>query len=88
MDNMQPSKTRRKRDLNYLNHPVFLQLQKIYGKGVSHAELKIIAQNLSNFYRIELSRDEKRMKNLLINWYALNWSTIVESLDKFLIKIL
>lgn len=61
------------------------KLTSKYGEKLNHAELKCLAQVISANLDIELSRETKRRKNMLIKWFDENlnkiWPFIEEHIE-------
>lgn len=56
--------------------PIISELEKIYGWKLKHIELQQLAKEISDKLKIKVSRDTKRSKILLLEWFSSNWETI------------
>ena len=63
-------------DADVYKYPVVGELEKIYGRKLKQCELQKLANALSSSVNIHLTRDTKRSKSLLLNWFSNNWTVI------------
>ena len=57
-------------------NPVICDLEKIYNRKFKLNELKQLAKELSKVLELKLSRDEKRSRPRLLQWFSSNWKAI------------
>lgn len=65
-----------KAKLDSENSPAILLLGKIYGRTLKSSEMKELAIIVSQKTGLFLTRDQKRNKNQLLNWFSTNWKII------------
>lgn len=58
------------------------KINKKFGMGIIHEELKIIAQFLCQQLHIVLDRDAKRDNRALRKWFDENWDIISPEIDR------
>ncbi|OHS95261.1 hypothetical protein TRFO_02248 [Tritrichomonas foetus] len=61
---------------NNKKFPIANELEKIYDRKLKQCELQMLAKELSSKIGLKLSRDTKRNKTDLLNWFAHNWVVI------------
>ncbi|EAY16333.1 hypothetical protein TVAG_359410 [Trichomonas vaginalis G3] len=57
----------------------WIEIQKRFGSGITHSELKSIAQVICEHQRephLKLDRDASRDNRVLLKWFTENWSII------------
>ena len=56
--------------------PIVGELEKIFGRHLKHTELQLVGKILSKKTGVKLSRDTKRSKPLLLQWFADHWDLL------------
>lgn len=72
----------RLKDFNYENSEIWKILKKKFSSGVTHSELKSVAQVCSYILEIKIDRDAGRDNRVLIKWFDENWDKISKIIDK------
>ena len=67
---------RRIQGFNYKSSHAWKMLTAKYGPKLAHEELMSIAELLSAQVNINLDRDAKRRKAVLVKWFEENWDSI------------
>lgn len=63
--------------------PAYKKLKNIFFQtGISHPELKRIAEILAENCHLRLDRDAKRDNRVLIKWFDENWSILDSEIDR------
>lgn len=73
----------RLKGFDYANSEVYKKLIEKFSSGVTHSELKSIAQICCHFSKkLILDRDASRDNRVLIKWFEENWEAIKGILDQ------
>ena len=63
----------RLQSFNIYESPAFKKIASRFPNGISHSELKRMAEILAENLNLSLDRDAKRDNRVLIKWYDENW---------------
>ena len=62
--------------------PACRKINKKFGLGIIHEELKVVAEFLCQKLNLVLDRDAKRDNRALRKWYDENWDQIAPEIDR------
>lgn len=72
-----------RRDEDQYAFPVVSELESIYGKKLKQTELQALGTQLATKTGLRLERETKRSKNLLLQWFYRNWTTLKPKIFEF-----
>ena len=76
----------RLKGFNYEISNTWQELRKRFSSGVTHSELKSVAQVLCCYTKLKLDRDAQRDNRVLIKWFDENWETLKDYINKISLK--
>lgn len=72
----------RLQSFNISESPAFKKISARFPSGISHSELKRMAEILAENLNLRLDRDAKRDNRVLIKWYDENWCILYNEIDR------
>lgn len=75
--------TEQQHETELYKYPIVGELEHIYGHKLKQIHLQKLGTALSNKIGLRLNRDTKRSKQLLLQWFSANWTTLHPKIYEF-----
>ena len=76
----------RLKGFDYQKSDVWKTLKTKFSSGITHNELKSIAQVCCYFTKLSLDRDATRDNRVLIKWFDENWDVLKDTVKKICLR--